>query len=557
MKISDYFGNYKINNYNLMKKYMNKFNKNLYKYYNFGYPFFKGKYKNNYGAFLKEKELNINEMSPTEVLKYMAPYFQDIPNYNNPGTMINVIPPTNLVSLSVSNIMNMYNPNFAQDTYAGQLINAELEVSKYLSDLIGWNYTQSHGIFTFGGKGTNLYATKVALNKADKKSSNSGCEKNKYFMLTTKNGHPCHYEVCNWLGIGTDNCYEIGYKEDGELDLDDANNIIEKNLKKGKIFLGINLIAGSTNELYIDPIKKVYFWIERITKKYKLTYRPHIHADAVLGWVYLFFKDYDFHLNELNIEKKPLQKIESMKEKIKELKYADSVGIDFHKTGFCPYLSSIILFKNKKDYYTLCEKDNVSLEKLEYGNYNPFHSTLELTRPGNGPINALVTLKSLGIKGFQKIISNIFISTEYFRKLLDKNEKICVINPETEGLATLFIIKPNKFKDMNLKEIINLPNEEINYIKEYNVSYAKYILKKAVNNEISFCYTSSRSYVIPNTDIKLGVLKAYPMSVFLNKKEIKRIVKEIEKTINSYSKFDQTLLNNNTEIKDDMVYRDK
>ena len=45
LKISDYFGNYSVNNYNLLKKYMNKFNKKLSKYYNFGYPFFKGKYK--------------------------------------------------------------------------------------------------------------------------------------------------------------------------------------------------------------------------------------------------------------------------------------------------------------------------------------------------------------------------------------------------------------------------------------------------------------------------------------------------------------------------------
>jgi len=557
LKISDYFGNYSVNNYNLLKKYMNKFNKKLSKYYNFGYPFFKGKYKNNYGKFLKEKKLNLETMKPEKVLEYMTSYFQDIPNYNNPGTMINVIPPVNLVALSVSNVMNIYNPNFAQDTYAGQLINAELEVSKYLSDLIGWDYTQSQGVFTFGGKGTNLYATKVALNKADKTNINNGCEKNKYFMLTTKNGHPCHYEVCNWLGIGINNCYEIKYKENGELDLEDANNIIEENIKKGKIFLGINLIAGSTNELYIDPIKKVYLLIEKIIKKYKLTYRPHIHADAVLGWVYLFFNYYDFQKNELNIDKKSLQKIKIVKEKITELKYADSVGIDFHKTGFCPYISSIVMFKNKNDYYTLCEEDNIPLDKLEYGNYNPFHSTLELTRAGNGPINALVTLKSFGVKGFQKIISSIFISTEYFRELLNKNEKICVINTETEGLATLFIIKPNKFKNMKLEEIINLPNNEINYIKEYNINYAKYILKKAINNEIRFCYTSSRSYTIPNTNIKLGALKAYPMSVFLNKKEIRKIVKEIEQTINNYSKFDKIILNNDTEIKDEMVYRDK
>lgn len=282
MKISDYFGTYKKNNFNTLNKYMSNFNKELSDYYNFGNAFFKGKYALNYGNFLKEKELNKNTLPPEKVFEYMASYFECLPNYNNPGTMINVIPPVNLVSLSVTNIMNLYNPNFAQDTYAGMLIKSELEVSKYLSDLVGWNYKKTHGVFTFGGKGTNLYATKVAINKADKNAAKEGCSRGKYFMLTSKTGHPCHYEVCNWLGIGTDNCYEIDSDCNGKMDLEEARKIIEENLNKGKMFLGINLTAGSTNELYVDPIKETYNLIHEIVKKYNLNYIPHIHADAVL-----------------------------------------------------------------------------------------------------------------------------------------------------------------------------------------------------------------------------------------------------------------------------------
>lgn len=555
MKLNKYFGSYKKNNFFLLRKYMTFFNNELNKYYNFGKPFFKGSYKLNYGDFLKNKKLGVDSELPEQVLKYIAPYFENIPNYNNPGTMINVIPPVNLVSLAVSNIMNLYNPNFAQDTYAGMLINSELEVSKYLSDLVGWDYKNTHGTFTFGGKGTNLYATKVAINKADPQAMLNGCERNRYFMITSKNGHPCHYEVCNWLGIGVNNCFEISCNKNGELDLKQARQIIEENIEKGKIFLGVNLTAGSTNELYVDPIKKVYKMIEEIVDKYQLSYKPHIHADAVLGWVYLFFNYYDFEKNDLNIDKNSLFKIKSLNSKIKELKYADSIGVDFHKTGFCHYLSSIVLFRNKNDYFTLCENDNISLDKLEYGNYNPYHSTLELTRTGNGPISALCVLKSFGIKGFQEIVSTIFSSTEYFRSLMSKNKNVCIINRETEGLATLFIIKPKKFTKLSLDDILKLDKDDINFIKEYNINYGKYILNKAVNNKISFCYTSSRSYVIPCTNIKIGALKAYPMSVFLTKSETRRIVKEIEKTIIDYSNGSNINLDIN-ELSDNMVYRD-
>ena len=100
----------------------------LEEYYNFGKPFFKGNYQLKYERFLEKRSLNDEPLNNKEVFNYIAPYFKNIPNWNNPGTMINVIPPVNLISLAASNIANMYNPNFAQDTYAGMLITTELEV---------------------------------------------------------------------------------------------------------------------------------------------------------------------------------------------------------------------------------------------------------------------------------------------------------------------------------------------------------------------------------------------------------------------------------------------
>ena len=230
MNLKHYFGEYKENNIYQIIKYMNELDDELKQYYNFGNPFFKGEENLRFIEFLKEKELNFEPLSSKEVFKYIAPYFQNIPNWNNPGTMINIIPPVNLISLTVANMANVYNPNLAQDTYSGLLISSELEVSKYLSSLIGWNWKCSYGTFTFGGKGTNLYATKVALNKADKNVRKYGSNQNKYFILTSRYGHPCHYEVCDWLGIGIDNCYEIKCDNNGQMDLKKAKDLIEKNI---------------------------------------------------------------------------------------------------------------------------------------------------------------------------------------------------------------------------------------------------------------------------------------------------------------------------------------
>ena len=558
INLKEYFGSYKRSNVKVLNKYISMLDEKVSKYYNFGKPFFKGNHSLNYKEYLKKCKLNYNSLTAEETFEYISPLYQNLPNWNNPGTMINVIPPVNLVSMASMSFSELYNPNFAQDTYAGLLITSELEVTKYISDLVNWDWKQSLGVFTFGGKGTNLYATKIALTKSCPETQNSGCKMNKYFMITSENAHPCHYEVCNWLGIGKDNCIEAKYNLDGRINIEETEKTICQNIEKGKIFLGFNLNGGSTNELIVDPIKEIAEINKKIANKYKLDYIPHIHVDSVLGWVYLFFNDYDFNANPLDIENKHLMKIKSLNKKVQDFKYADSLGIDFHKTGFCPYVSSLFIVKDRRDFYTLNPDREISLDELHYGNYNPFETTLELTRSSGGPIMALTTLKSLGIKGFQEIVSNMFASTERFRNLLVKNKNICIINEGTEWLTTLFILKPEKYKDYNLEEILNLEEEEREKIKEYNINYAKYILKKGKNGEISFTFTSSRSYKIPNTNIKLGALKAYPMSVFLNENKVKSLVKEISISIEDYKKslknIDYTKLYT---ISDNMVYRNK
>jgi len=298
MKKEEYFGTYKDSNGQQLQKYIQQIDESVEKYKNYGKPFLKGNYDYKYIKFLEEKELNKNPMTAKETFDYMADYFQNVVDYNNPGTMINVIPSVNLVSMATTAYAETFNQNFAQDTYSGNLITAELEVTKYMSDIIGWNWKKSIGFFTFGGTGTNLYGNKLALVNAAPETSKYGTEKGKYFMVTSKNGHPCHYQLCDWLGLGSEACIEISCLDNGEIDIEECKRVIEENIMAGKIFLGFNLNGGSTNEMTIDPIKEIYEYNKYLVNKFSLQYIPHIHVDSVLGWVYLFFNGYDFNKNE-------------------------------------------------------------------------------------------------------------------------------------------------------------------------------------------------------------------------------------------------------------------
>ena len=550
------FGSFDQSNFAKIVEYANKLQEKVEPYQNYGKPYFKGEPRMDFYKYLEDKKLNEVPLSLDKVFEDIAFLTQNTPNWANPGTMINVIPPVNLASLVASCYAQSLNVNFAQDTYAGFFILAELEVVKYISDLIGWDWTKSAGIFTFGGKGTNLYATKIALAKCDPASSTRGCKTAKYFMLTSANAHPCHYEVCDWLGIGKDSCVEIPCLEDGAIDLEKTEKIIHEELKKGKIFLGCNLNGGSTNELYIDPIKDVYKLISNVVNQYHLNYRPHIHVDSVIGWVYLFFKKYDYKTNPLGISGSSLEKIRKLSRLADDFKYADSMGIDFHKTGFCPYISSLFICKNREDYYALNPSKYQSIKDLKYGNYNPYQISLELTRSPAGAVSALASLKSLGVAGFQQVYANMIEASERFRKRLSENKNICVLNQDSGWLATLFILKPLKFTSLGLNEILRLDEAEIAEIRNYNVKFAERIQTKAHNSECSFVFTSSRSHLVPGTSISLGTLKAYPMSVFFDEENAVKILSELEKEIEAFTKNpnEGPALPSNA-ISDDMVYR--
>lgn len=550
MKKEEYFGTYTKTNGKILKDYIEQLDESVEKYKNYGFPFLKGNYTYEYAKELANKDLNKDPMTPKETFEYMADYFQNVVDFNNPGTMINVIPSVNLVSMATTAYAETFNQNFAQDTYSGNLIAAELEVTKYMSDIIGWNWKKTFGFFTFGGTSTNLYGNKLALVNAAPETSKYGTEKGKYFMVTSKNGHPCHYQLCDWLGIGSDACIEISCLENGEINIEECKKVIEENIKKGKIFLGFNLNGGSTNEMTIDPVKKIYDYNKELVKKFSLNYTPHIHIDSVLGWVYLFFNGYDFNANELNLDKKYINVIKKLNKKISEIKYANSIGIDFHKTGFCPYVTSMIMVKNYETFYKLNPDKKISIDELKYGNYNPYLTALEYSRSCHGPIAALSNLKSLGINGIRKFYSEIVESAHYFRYRLSQNKNVTIIFKESLGNATMFIIKPKNMKKITQKDLYEASEETINKIKEFNIGFGKNILNKAINNQISFFFTSSRSYTLPNSNIKVGTLKAYPMSVFLTKQEVDRIIDELNQEIETY--IEQNVITTGIEYFQDM-----
>ena len=314
-------------------------------------------------------------------------------------------------------------------------------------------------------------------------------------------------------------------------------NYIEANIKIGCIILN----GGTTNEIIIDPIKEVVDLRDKLVKEYNLDYIPHIHVDSVIGFAWLFFKKYDFSKNKFNMNSDELKKIKSMKNKISQLKYADSFGADFHKTGFCPYISSIFMAKNYDDITSLGNKKNNGIENMKFGEYSPFEYTLELTRSSIGPVSAYVALETFGVEGFQRLIYKLFSNGEYIRDRLNNLNDFEVINMDTEGIATLFIIRKN---DDNRKysDIINEPSDEIIEFVDYNHQFYLFSLKNFEKNKINFKMTFSKSYKPYGCSHQTGCLKLYPTSPLTTKKDIDKIINQMYELKKQYDNSNERLI---------------
>lgn len=403
-----------------------------------------------------------NGLVKSERVKMIAGLFKGAPRWHSPKTMYNVVPPP-LVQTVISKFFNaLYNPNLVLDVSSGESTLVEQKVIKAISEYIGWDWKKAGGVFTFGGKATTMYGIKLGIKKCSPSYSEYGL-KDDLVVISTKTGHPSHISDSEWMGIGSKNVLRVDVDVKGIIDLENLEGIIRSVVASGKKIAAIIITGGTTNNMTVDPIAEVVDLRDRLSSELKLEYLPHIHVDAVVGFPWIFFKNYDFVNNELGISEKVLSNIKNIIRDLVFLDRADSFGIDFHKMGFCPYISSLFMVKNKKP-FTGWKSDFV-----KYGENSPFTYTMENSRPADGPNSAYVALNILGEKGFQEIIAHCMEIAEDLKHRINLSKAFNLLNKNSLGSSIMFIpCLPQGI-------VINDSTEEIMFKNEYVTHFLEII----------------------------------------------------------------------------------
>ena len=482
------------------------------------------------GDFAAARQANLpNTMSSVEdVTVDLVGYLRGMTIFGHPRTQQNVIPPPTIPSLIGVLIASLYNPNIAWDEYSQLVALAEVEVVGMTSKMVGYDAEQASGVFTFGGTGTTLYAVKLGLEKACPETIRTGTPED-VVVFVSDAGHYCAANIVGWLGIGTDNLVTIPTTDENEMDLDRLAQEVRKALKNGKKIAAIIATLGTTDAFGLDDLESIVALRDRLIEEFQLDYRPHIHADAVIGWAWSVFNDYPFEENPLGFRPRTVRALAGACRRIRHLSLADSVGIDFHKTGFAPYISSLVLVKDQADLDLVKRYPEQMPYLYHFGEHRPGMYTLETSRAGTGVLAALANLRLFGEQGLRVILGHIVEMTQLLREHLEGHAGTTVLNRENFGTVTLFraypegvdtfAIKQQEFEDPAYRESLLSHNA-------YNQDIFQYVHAEAMEG---------RGVVISTTDCyrhttygePILALKSFILSPFVDEVNVETVVDKV------------------------------
>ncbi len=389
---------------------------------------------------VKEAALSPHMASVHDVINQAVQLFEGMPNWGHPLTMCNVIPQPNTAALIAAMLAQVFSPNILEGEYSWNVHRTELETAAIMARLIGWDPAGAGAIYTFGGSGCWTYHMKYALTRVLPDSRNKGVRTDAKLLCSQQ----AHYTMMNssdWTGLGMDNILRIETDTaTNSMDLKHLESVLRDLHARNIPVASVVCTMGTTDANAFDPVAGVRALLDRYPNPPPYG-KALLYCDAVIGWSWLTFGEYDFERNPLGFSRAVLPHLKENYELVEGMKHADAVGIDFHKTGWSPCSSSCFLYRNRAEFETLMKRPGSAYLQAR-SPYNPLDYTLEVSRGAAGAMAGWASLKFFGQEGFQAVLGGILENKAYLRHLLDAEDEFVCANPDDYGLVTLMRAYP-------------------------------------------------------------------------------------------------------------------
>jgi L-2,4-diaminobutyrate decarboxylase len=451
--------------------------------------------------------------------------------WGHPRSQVNVINPPCIPGILGTLLPAIYNPNLCSEEASRGVALAEAEVISMTARLMGYDPNSSGGIFTFGGTGTLLYAIRLGIEKAVPGAMQNGILGDMPVVVCSDQAHYANKTAASWLGLGANSVVKIPTAPNNEIRTCLLESELRRLLKEGRRIACIVATMGTTDAFGLDHLEKIRELRDDLVHEFSLDYVPHLHADAVIGWAWSVFRDYDFSQNLLQFPDRTLRALAGANRRIRQLNMADSIGVDYHKTGFAPYVSSAFFVKDARELKMLTRDQSTTPYLFQSGDYNPGKFTLETSRSGCGPMSALGALQLLGKAGLRTLLGHLVTMAETLRNRLTAQPAISVMNPENFGPVTLFRVYPDDvdtFEMPKLEQTDARHAAQLHRFNDYNRQVFQAMHAEALRGDGVVISMTDR---FRETDYGQPVvaLKSYIMSPFSDEQYVQAVVDSVER----------------------------
>ena len=450
--------------------------------------------------------------------------------WGHPRAQINVVPSPTIPSIISGLLPSIYNPNLVSEESSRQVSAAEVEAIAMTADLVGYDPQVADGVFTFGGTGTLLYGAKIGLEKAVPDVRRKGVRTPAVLVCSDRAHYAC-LTVANWLGLGEENVISIPTTDDNQMRVDLLAPRLRELVDDGRRIACIVATMGTTDAFGLDDLGSIVGVRNQLVSDCALDYVPHVHADAVIGWAWSVFNTYNFEQNPLGFRNRTVRALAGTARRIRHLGMADSIGIDYHKTGFAPYISSSFLLKDGHDFAYLTRRDEDTPYIFQSGTRHPGKYTLETTRAGGGPLAAIANLRLFGRIGLQSLLGHVVTMAEELRDALDGHASTTVMNGDNFGPVTLFRVYPDgvdtfsmpaqERTDPAMRDTLRRHNDYNRRI--FELIQADALQGRGVVISLTDCYRTS-AYGEP-----INALKSYILSPFSDDQHVSAVLDSLWK----------------------------
>jgi glutamate/tyrosine decarboxylase-like PLP-dependent enzyme len=348
-------------------------------------------------------------------------------------------------------------------------------------------------------------------------------------LLASQQAHYSKRSVAAWLGIGERGVVDIPSHPDNDVRLDLLEEAARRAIEKGQRIACILATMGTTDAFGVDDLEGIVAMRDRLVEDLGLDYRPHVHADAVIGWAWSVFNDYDFTQNPLGFRPRTVRALAGVQRRMSRLHLADSVGIDFHKTGFCPYISSLFLVRDREDLKLIARPRESMPYLFQTGEHHPGVYTLETTRSGTGVLAALGNLLLLGKNGLRALLGHLVEMAEVLREHLEGHSATTVLNGENFGTVTLFRVYPDGVDTWSVPQKERSDpsyREKLLEYNEYNRAVYRYVHAEAMKGR-GVLISLTENYRRTDYGEPMVALKSFITSPFADEENVELVVTKV------------------------------